>query len=112
MEELLRALRQFSEERDWVKFHNPKDLSVSISIEAAELLEIFQWRSDVDQFDNEDVRKYVAEEAADVLIYTLLLFDKFGLDPKEEVLRKMAQNARRFPIASSFGVPSAFKKRA
>lgn len=94
-----------------MKFHNPKDLSVSISIEAAELLEMFQWRSDAEDFDAEDIR-YAAAEAADVLIYTLLLFDRLGLDPKEEVLRKMAQNARRFPISSSFGIPSAFKKRA
>ena len=111
MEELLKALRRFSKERDWAKFHNPKDLAVSISIEAAELLEIFQWRSGEDQFDEQDI-DHAAAEAADVLIYTLLLFDRLGLDPKVEVQRKMAQNARRFPVSSWFGIPSAFKKRA
>jgi len=111
LEELLQALISFRDERDWAKFHNPKDLAVSISIEAAELLEMFQWRPDVHDIEPEDI-KHVAEEAADVLIYTLLLFDRLGLDPKKEVLLKIAQNARRFPIDSSFGVAGSFKKRA
>lgn len=111
MEELLEALRKFRDERDWGKFHTPKDLAVSVSVEAGELLELFQWRYDGHDIDELNVR-YVAEEASDVLIYVLLLFDRLGLDPKKEVLNKIAQNARRFPVRKSFGVPSAFTKRA
>ena len=110
MEELLKALREFRDERDWAQFHTPKDLAVSVSIEAGELLELFQWR-----FDGHDVAKLdvesVADEASDVLIYLLLLFDRLGLDPNREVLAKIARNAQRFPIENSLGMPSAFTKR-
>jgi NTP pyrophosphatase (non-canonical NTP hydrolase) len=110
VDELLEALRKFRDERDWGKFHTPKDLAVSISIEAGELLELFQWRHEGHDIAGIDVR-HVADEAADVLIYALLLFDRLGLDPRREVLNKMAVNAERFPVEKSFGVPSAFAKR-
>ena len=111
VDELLEALRKFRDERDWAKFHTPKDLAVSVSIEAGELLELFQWGHDGHEVADLDVA-HIADEASDVLIYTLLLFDRLGLDPREEVLAKIARNARRFPIDKSFGVPSAFTKRA
>lgn len=111
MDELLEALRQFRDERDWAKFHTPKDLAVSVSVEAGELLELFQWRHDGHDTAEMDVR-HVADEASDVLIYALLLFDRLNLDPKTEVLNKIALNAQRFPVDTSFGVPSAFTKRA
>ena len=109
MDELLEALRRFSDERDWGRFHTPKDLAISVSIEAGELLELFQWRNDGHDTGDMDVA-LVAHEAADVLIYALLLFDRLGLDPKQEVLAKIALNAQRFPVDKSFGVPSAFTK--
>jgi NTP pyrophosphatase (non-canonical NTP hydrolase) len=110
VEDLLEALRKFRDERDWAQFHTPKDLAVSVSIEAGELLELFQWRHDGHDVEGLDV-KGVADEASDVLMYLLLLFDRLGLDPKREVLEKIARNARRFPIEESFGVPSALTKR-
>lgn len=108
--ELLETLRQFRDDRDWAKFHTPKDLAISISIEAGELLELFQWRNDGHDVEEIDV-KSVGDEAADVLIYTLLLFDRLGLDPVVEATRKIARNEQRFPVDKSFGVPSAFLKR-
>lgn len=111
VEELLKELRAFRDERDWAKFHTPKDLAVSVSIEAAELLELFQWRHDGHNVEGLNVR-HVAEEAADVVIYALLLFDRLGLDPSHEVLEKIRHNAQRFPVDKSFGIPSAFTKRA
>lgn len=111
MDDLLEALRKFRDDRDWAKFHTPKDLAVSVSIEAGELLELFQWRHD--GHDTSEVnRSRVAEEASDVLIYALLLLDRLGLDPRQEVLNKIARNAERFPVDESFGVPSAFLKAA
>src|SRR5688500_14725529 len=74
MEPLLRRLRQFRDERNWSQFHTPKDLAISVSIEAGELLELFQWRSDSDSVEDE-VRVAVADEAADVLLYLLMLCD-------------------------------------
>ena len=111
VDELLEALRKFRDERDWAQFHTPKDLAVSVSIESGELLELFQWRHDGHNIGELDVAN-VADEASDVLIYTLLLFDRLGLDPKNEVLAKIALNARRFPVEKSYGVPSAFTKHA
>jgi NTP pyrophosphatase (non-canonical NTP hydrolase) len=110
VEELLEALRKFRDERDWAHFHTPKDLAVSVSIEAGELLELFQWGHDGHDVEGLDV-KSVANEASDVLMYLLLLFDRLGLDPKREVLEKIAHNARRFPVEEFFGVPSAITKR-
>ncbi len=110
MDELLEALRKFRDERDWAQFHTPKDLAISVSIEAGELLELFQWRRDGHDTGDINVRE-VADEAADVLIYALLLFDRLDLDPKREVLNKIELNAKRFPVEKSFGVPSAFMKR-
>ncbi|WP_206435760.1 nucleotide pyrophosphohydrolase [Tsuneonella rigui] len=103
MDELIEALRTFRDERDWAQFHTPKDLAISISIEAGELLEHFQWRNDGHDVEKLDVRD-IADEASDVLIYALLLFDRMGLNPRDEVLRKIARNAERFPIAKSYGV--------
>jgi dCTP diphosphatase len=110
VEELLEALRKFRDERNWAQFHTPKDLAVSVSIEAGELLELFQWRHDGHDVEGLDV-KSVAEEASDVLIYLLLLFDRLSLDPKREVFEKIARNARRFPVEKSFGIPSDVTKR-
>lgn len=110
VDELLEALRKFRDERDWAQFHTPKDLAISVSIEAGELLELFQWRRDGHDTGDINVRE-VADEAADVLIYALLLFDRLDLDPKREVLNKIELNAKRFPVEKSFGVPSAFMKR-
>jgi dCTP diphosphatase len=102
MEELLRALRAFRDERNWAQFHTPKDLAISVSIEAAELLESFQWRHDGHTID-EERRALVADEAADVLLYTLMLFDRLGLDPREEALKKIARNRDRYPVHDSYG---------
>lgn len=96
MNHLLERLRRFRDERDWAQFHSPKNLAVSVSIEAAELLELFQWSGDGNLQRGRNVEE-VAAEAADVLIYTLMLLDRLGLDPEEEVIRKIEFNAKRYP---------------
>lgn len=107
---MIRALRTFSAERDWAKFHNPKDLAVSVSIEAGELLENFQWRPEGAEISDAD-RARIADEASDVLIYTLMLMDKLQLDAAQEVLKKLDRNATRFPVEKSFGRPGWVIKR-
>ena len=111
MDELLEQLRAFRDERNWAQFHTPKDLAVSVSVEAGELLELFQWRHDGHNVSTLNV-EHVSEEVADVMIYALLLCDRIGIDPKRAILEKIARNADRFPVEESFGVPSAFRKRA
>lgn len=90
------ALREFVAKRDWAQFHTPENLAKSISIEAAELLECFQWDASAD-----DTR--VAEELADVLTYCLLLADKLGVDPGQIVLDKLEQTRAKYPVDRAHG---------
>ncbi len=90
-------IRAFSEERDWDQFHSPENLAKSIVIEAAELLECFQWSGT--DYDGQHVK----EELADVLVYTQNLIDKLGLDPDEIVNMKMDQNEKKYPVEKARG---------
>lgn len=93
----LRAdLRRFVEERDWDRFHDPKDLALSLSLEASELLEVFQWREAGRPLSPEE-RERVAEETADVVLYALLLADKAGFDLVGAARAKLAKNAQKYP---------------
>lgn len=96
MDELFDELIKFQKERDWKKFHTPENLAKSISIEAAELLEHFQWDK---EYDIEEV----ADELADVLIYCMYMADAMGFDMKEIIKNKMKKNALRYPIEKSKG---------
>lgn len=96
-QETIDRIRKFTEDRDWDQFHSPANLAKSLVIEAAELLECFQW-SDTD-YD----LKHVKEELADVLVYSQNLLDKLGLDADEIVNQKMAQNEAKYPVDKSKG---------
>ena len=97
-------IRQFRDERDWKQFHNPKDLAISISIEAAELLEHFQWRTseEVEKKIQTDQEK-ISEEMADVYIYLLELSDITGIDLIDAAEKKLEMNAKKYPIDKSKG---------
>ena len=94
MEELMDELIKFQKDRDWKKFHTPENLAKSISIEAAELLEHFQWGKEYDESE-------VADELADVLIYSLYMVDAFGFDLKEIIYNKMEKNVIKYPVCKS-----------
>lgn len=96
-EETIKRIRDFTTDRDWDQFHSPANLAKSISIEASELLECFQW-SDTD-YDLEHVK----EELADVIVYCQDLLDKLGLDVDEIVNAKMTKNEEKYPIAKAKG---------
>lgn len=81
MEELVNKINKFRDDRNWRQFHNEKDLTISISIEASELLELFQWKSAEDTVSNKLTQ--IKEELADVLIYSLMLADNLSLDVNE-----------------------------
>lgn len=98
IEEVQRELREFVAERDWAQFHSPENLAKSISIEAAELLEEFQWGAPRD-----DERGDVFDELADVLTYCLLLADRLGADPLEIVRAKLATTRRKYPVEKARG---------
>ena len=95
-EDLLGKLRQLVSDRDWSQFHSPENLAKSISREAAELLECYQWdsKADVDA---------VRDELADVLTYCLLLMDKYGFDLEEIVLEKLEKTIEKYPIDKARG---------
>ena len=101
--ELTREVVQFTQDRDWDQFHNPKDLAVALSIEAAELLELYLWKSP----DEAKVEK-VREELADVLNYAILLADKYDFDIAEIVREKMAANALKYPVEKAKGVATKY----
>ncbi|MGE1062104.1 nucleotide pyrophosphohydrolase [Megasphaera paucivorans] len=95
------SILQFSEERDWKKFHNPKDLALSISLEAAELLECFQWTgTDVEAKEKQQRMK---EELADVLIYCVLMAEAIDADIEQIISNKMLQNGKKYPADKAYG---------
>lgn len=98
MKDLMREIRQFTEDRDWDQFHNGKDLALALSIEASELNEAFLWKN------AEEVKvEKVKEELADVFNYAFLIADKYGLDVREIVMDKLAKNAEKYPIEKAKG---------
>lgn len=106
MDELIRAVLQFRDDREWRRFHNPKDLAISITLEAAELLEHFQWKSagEVEAALQDDVvRRQVGAEMADVLILLISLADAVGLDLLDAARAKLAENARKYPVERARG---------
>ena len=96
LQDLLNKLIRFRDERDWAQFQTPKNLALSISLEAAELLEHFQWTTE-DQDISPDKRDKMAEEVADILIYLLLFAHKLNIDPVQAAHNKIAQNAQKYP---------------
>lgn len=104
LEGLRDALRVFAAERDWDQFHSPKNLSMALSVEAAELLEVFQWMTEAESRNlDAAARAAASDEIADVLLYLVRLADRLGIDPVEAAQRKMAENARKYPADKARG---------
>lgn len=102
LELLLQKLLAFRQERDWEQFHTPKNLAASISIEAAELLELFQWLRD-DEVLSAEKKAEAAREIGDVLIYLLLLSHDLGIDLVSAAVDKVQDNARKYPVEKARG---------
>ncbi|MGF0019554.1 nucleotide pyrophosphohydrolase [Sporofaciens sp. SGI.106] len=96
-QETIDRIRKFTEDRDWDQFHSPANLAKSIVIEAAELLECFQWS------DKDYDLQHIKEELADVMVYSQNLLDKLGLDADEIVNMKMAMNEEKYPVKKAKG---------
>ena len=99
------ALLSFRNERDWEQFHNPKDLSIALSIEANELLELFLWKKPEDA--NLDK---VKEELADVFAYAFLIAEKYNLNIEDIILEKIKKNAEKYPVEKSKGIATKYDK--
>ncbi|MGP0585703.1 nucleotide pyrophosphohydrolase [Paenibacillus timonensis] len=100
-EELIQMLLAFREERNWGQFHNPKDLAISLSLEASELLENFQWKSSEEAVSEK--KQAIADELADVLIYSVYLADALDLNIEEIIRDKMQRNGAKYPVDKSYG---------
>ena len=95
-QETIDQVIRFRDERNWKPSHNPKDLAISICLEAAELLEVFQWSAE-DTWRREKTGK-IREELADVLIYSMMMADICGLDMDEIIQEKLKRNAEKYPV--------------
>lgn len=104
--ETAEKILSFRNERNWSQFHNPKDLAISVSLEAAELLECFQWSGS----DTEVTSKLEAmkEELSDIFIYSILLADRLKINLDEVIQAKIAKNAEKYPVEKSFGKSSKY----
>lgn len=98
MEKLQHAISEFIEKRNWQQFHTPKNLAMALTVESAELLEIFQWMTAEEscQVDNE-ILNHIEEEIGDVMIYLTTLAAALGLDPLEAARKKLKINAIKYP---------------
>ena len=103
MNEVKEQIKQFNEERDWDQFHSPENLAKSISIEAGELLECFQWNNNFDK--NE-----VCEELADVVNYCILLADKLGVELEDIILAKLEKTRKKYPVDKAKGKSTKYNK--
>lgn len=97
----LEQILKFRDDRDWKQFHNPKDLAISISLEAAELLEVFQWSGSDTACDGKQEK--IKEELADVLNYCVLMADACNLDLDEIVIEKIKRNNEKYPVEKAKG---------
>ncbi|MDO8282358.1 MAG: nucleotide pyrophosphohydrolase [Thermodesulfovibrionia bacterium] len=112
--DIQKTLRKFAEARNWDQFHSPKNLSMALAAEAAELLEIFQWLTEEQSKDIVNSEKEIAqvkEEIADVFIYLVRLADKLNIDIEKEVLAKIALNEKKYPVGLSKDNAVKYNKR-
>ena len=98
LNELISKILKFRDDRDWAQFHNPKDLAIALNIEASELLELFLWKTE----DGANISR-VKEELADILIYSLLLANKYNLDVQTIIESKLKQNSEKYPVDKARG---------
>jgi dCTP diphosphatase len=105
IEKIKTTLRKFSKERDWQQFHSPKNLVMALSVEVAELVEIFQWSNDggTEVLKNPKLRSDIEEEIADVFNYLVKLVDLLGMDLEKASLDKIVKNAKKYPIEKARG---------
>jgi NTP pyrophosphatase (non-canonical NTP hydrolase) len=108
IEYLIKELQKFRDARNWKQFHNSKDLALAISIEAAELNELFLWKT-VEESEKVDKNK-LKEELADVLAFSLLLAGKHGFDVKEMVLEKIRKNNEKYPVEKAKGTAKKYNE--
>lgn len=111
IDDMTKRIVAFRDARDWKQFHNPKDLAVSLTLEAAEVIEHFQWKSAEEMEDYVKNKKdHIGEELADVFYLVLLMSHDFGIDIVEAFDKKMAQNEAKYPVEKAKGSHAKYDK--
>lgn len=105
--QITEALVAFRDERNWKQFHNPKDLALALSIEAAELNELFLWKQDEDEW-KEIREERIREELADIFAYAFLLAEKYDLDVHQIVAEKISKNGEKYPVDKSHNISTKY----
>ncbi len=112
LKDILERLLKFRKERDWEQFHRPKELAISIVLEAAELLEEFQWKTDkeIKKYLNEGGLGNIKGEIADIAIYILLLSNDLGIDLVDAIREKLKKNEEKYPVEKAKGSAKKYNK--
>lgn len=111
IQDLKEVVSGFCEERDWGQFHNSKDLALSLMLESAEVLELFQWKNEgqVEEYAKTN-KEEIGEELSDVLYWVLMMSNKLDIDLTEIFLKKMEKNAKKYPVEKAKGVSTKYNK--
>lgn len=113
LQNIIAQIQKFRDERDWMQFHNPKDLALALSIEASELLELFLWkdRKEVEKFvKNKKNIEEISDELADVFTFALELAENLGIDIEKSVEQKLIKNVKKYPVNKSKGKADKYTK--
>ncbi len=112
MQQIEDIIKKFSTQRDWEKFHNPKNLAMALSVEASELVEIFQWL-DLKEAENlsEEKKQHTKEELADIAVYLIRLCMKFNINLEEAIIEKMKKNEKKYPLTDEYGQKILYGKK-
>lgn len=112
MEKIQSIIKEFSTKRDWEKFHNPKNLSMALSVEASELLEIFQWL-DLEQANDlpENKKVHAKQEIADIAVYLIRMCMHLNIDLEEAIIEKMKLNEKKYPLFDENGEKIEYGKK-
>ncbi len=108
MKQLIKQAVEFRDSRNWKQFHNPKDLAISLTLEAGELLENFQWKTSEESIAVNYQRSQA--ELADVLIYALLLANELNINPEQAVIDKIKMNGEKYPIEKAYGTHKKYNE--
>ncbi len=111
MQKIQNLIKEFSKQRDWDKFHNPKNLAMALSVETSELLEIFQWLS-LEESSNlsEDKKEHLREEIADVAVYLLRICSSYDINLEDAIVDKMKKNELKYPLFTKEGKKILYEK--
>ncbi len=111
LQKLTKQIVSFRDQRDWKQFHNPKDMAISLALEASEVLEHFQWKNQEEMERHLKLeKKEVSKELADVLYWVLLMSHDFNIDIEKALEKKMSENKKKYPVAKAKGKHTKYNK--